>query len=302
MEASARLNGGAIEAAIPFSKVSDIRGDRIVCLPFSDYCDPLVPDSESWSQLIARLIGHNLPINLRTLRNSIPSADKRFIIKGNALWHGVDLTRSEQDLWTALDASARQNIRRAQRHNIVVREGRTIDDVRIFYGMHCKLRKSKYRLLAQPLQFFENLHHEFAPRDAINVLIAEQAGCPIAAVFLLEWNGTLYYKFNASLDLLYRPNDLLAWSAILLGRRRGMIRFDFGLSDPAQPGLVRYKQKFATEERAISLLRWQPDDYLNPKGELAGRMLNRITNLMTDPAVPDHVTQAAGDELYRYFC
>ena len=76
----------------------------------------------------------------------------------------------------------------------------------------------------------------------------------------------------------------------------------FGISDLDQPGLIRYKSKFATEERTVAFLRWLPPDYADPRGEQAGRTLGRMTHLLTDPAVPDEITRAAGDELYRFFC
>jgi len=302
MNASVRTNGGRIEAAIPFSYISDFRGDRVVSLPFSDYCDPVLDDMESWNQLVTPLLAYKVPVTLRCLRNEVPARDSRFNLKARALWHGVDLTRPEEELWAGLNGSARQNIRKAQRSGVVVREGRSIEDIRIFHRMHRRLRKSKYRLLAQPLSFFENLFQEFAHTDGINVLIAEHGGEPIAGIVLLEWNGTLYYKFNASLDQQYCPNDLLAWNGLLCGRRRGMVRFDFGLSDLEQPGLVRYKRKFATEEREISFLQWRPEGYSNPKGEEAGLVLHHVTDWLTDPAVPDEIAQAAGEKLYRFFC
>jgi CelD/BcsL family acetyltransferase involved in cellulose biosynthesis len=294
--------GGRIGAALPFCHVTDFRGQRVICLPFSDYCDPLVDDVSIWRQLVAPLFDWGAPVRLRCLRNPLPVEDTRFKAVGEALWHGVDLTRPEEELWMGMDASARQNVRKAQRHGVVVRASPQIEDVRLFHRMHCHVRKTKYRLLAQPLAFFENLHAAFAPDDRLTVLLAEVDGAPIAGIFLIEWGDTLYYKFNASLDRELRPNDLLAWEGIRLGRSRGLLRFDFGLSDAAQPGLVRYKRKFASEQRPITLLEWQPGDYANPSGELAGRTLHRVTRLLTDPTVPDEITRAAGDHLYRFFC
>ena len=275
INASVRTNGGRIEAAIPYCRITDLRGDRIVSLPFSDYCDPLVTDGKTWNQLVAPLLAEKIPISLRCLRNDVSTKDDRFQRKVPAIWHGVDLTKSEEELWAGLHSSARQNVRKARIGGVVVREGLTIEDMRIFHHMHSKLRKSKYRLLAQPLAFFENIFFEFARTDGVNVLIAEQDGEPIAGIVLLEWNGTLYYKFNASIDQRYCPNDLLAWHALQYGRQRGMVRFDFGLSDLEQPGLIRYKRKFATDEREISFLQWRPEGYANPRGEQAGQILVR---------------------------
>lgn len=302
VKASVRTVGSRIEAAVPYCEISDIRGDRLVSLPFSDYCDPLIGDRETWNQLVTPLLASNVPINLRCLRSAVPAGDERFRVKVPALWHGVNLNQSEEELWASLHSSARQNIRKARINGVSVRDGRTIDDMRTFHRMHRSLRKSKYRLLAQPLSFFENIHEEFARNDGINVLLAEHDGEPIAGIVLLEWNGTLYYKFNASLDQRYCPNDLLAWHALQYGRQRGMVRFDFGLSDLEQPGLIRYKRKFATEEREVSFVQWRPEGYANPKGDQAGAVLHEMTALLTDAAVPDEVTRTAGEKLYRFFC
>jgi CelD/BcsL family acetyltransferase involved in cellulose biosynthesis len=294
--------GGRIEAALPFVRIADIRGERVPCLPFSDFCDPLVTEPADWQALVEPLLDLGAPVSMRCLRNPLPVGDARFTRHGQALWHGVELRRPEETIWSSLKGSARQNVRKAGRHGVTVREGRSLADVELFHAMHCHVRKSKYRLLAQPLAFFEQLHAAFAPDDQIIVLLAERDGRPIGGILLLQWQDTLYYKFNASTDAAFCPNDLLAWESLRLGRRRGLARLDFGLSDPAQSGLVRYKRKYATEEQPIDLVRFQPAVDADARGEATARLLSRMTGLLTEPTVPDEVTRAAGDELYRYFC
>ncbi|MEK0081745.1 lipid II:glycine glycyltransferase FemX [Benzoatithermus flavus] len=302
ISASMACEADNIEAAILYSRISDLRGERIVSLPFSDYCDPLVDNAQTWRELVQPILDFGLPVTLRCLRSLEPLADERFSVVGQGLWHGIDLTRPEEEIWAALPSPARQNVRKAQRSGVVIRETRAIDDIRTFHRLHCHVRKSKYRLLAQPLAFFENLHAAFAADDSMTLLLAEVAGEPVAGILFLEWCGTLYYKFNASTDQAFRPNDLLLWEGIRLGRQHGLEWLDLGFSDVGQPGLVRYKRKYATEERLITVLRWWPQGYLDRCGEEAGRTLGRITHLLTDPAVPDAITRAAGDELYRFFC
>lgn len=302
IEASAVLRHGRAEAALPFCRIADIRGERIACLPFSDYCDPLVEDPADWTALLAPLLAAGVPVRMRCLRNELPVADGRLRLSGQALWHAVDLGREEGAIWAALDGSARQNIRKAARHGVVVRRSSSLDDLRRFHAIHARLRKAKYRMLAQPFAFFEALHAGFAPGERLHLLLAEVDGTAVAGILLLEWGDTLYYKFNASIETHLRPNDLLAWEGIRLGRGRGLARLDFGLSDADQPGLVRYKAKFATEQRAISMLDWRPAHHADPRGEEVGRALHHLTRLLTEPSVPDTVTCAAGDQLYRYFC
>ncbi|HYG86285.1 MAG TPA: GNAT family N-acetyltransferase [Azospirillum sp.] len=302
ISASTATRRGSVESAILFACVSDMRGDRVVSLPFSDYCDPLVEDADAWSELLEPILAMGVPVSFRCLHHEVAPNDPRFTVMGHALWHDVDLTRSEDELWAGLSGSARQNVRKAMRNGIVVREARDMEAVRTFHRMHCHLRKTKYRMLAQPIGFFENLHELFSPGDRLTVLLAERDGDAVAGIVFLEWGDTLYYKFNASLDPVNCPNDLLAWEGIRYGNRRGLCRLDFGVSDLDQPGLIRYKRKYAARERTATRLRWLPPGHADARGEQAGRTFGRLTELFTRPDVPDDVTAAAGNELYRYFC
>jgi CelD/BcsL family acetyltransferase involved in cellulose biosynthesis len=293
---------GRVESALLFSRISDLRGERIVCGPFCDYCDPFADDADAWRVIVAPVLALSLPVTLRCLRNDEPAKDARFALVGRAAWHAVDLTRTEPELWQGLDGSARQNVRKALRLGVTVREGRSLDDVRAFFDMHCHVRKAKYRLLPQPFALFEQLHSAFALGDRIVVLLAERAGAVVAGILFLQWGDSLYYKFAASVERQACPNDLLTWEGIRLGQQRGLLRLDFGASDYAQPGLLRYKAKYATEEREILRLRWQPPGYADSRADEAERALARMTDLLTDPGVPDAITRAAGEAFYALFC
>lgn len=284
-----------------FCHITDIRGERIISFPFSDYCDPEVDDQATWSQLVTPLLDRNVPIILRCLHNHVPAADARFTSDRRWAWHSIDLSRPEADVWTGISQQGRQNVRRAQRKQLAVREGRSLEDMRSFYDMHCELRKSKYRLLPQPWNFFERLYKAFAPRGHIVVLLAEDAGVPVAATCYIAWHDTLYYKFNASVDRTGAPNDLLVWEGIRLGQRLGLKQLDFGASDLDQPGLLRFKRKYATQEREIVRYRWRPTHQNDPREQQVDKLLRIVTDLFTQPDVPDPVTQAAGAALYGLF-
>lgn len=295
--------GGPSHSALLYTRVADLRGERIVCGPFCDYCDPLAEEAALWRELIEPVLALRLPVTLRCLRNEAPLRDEaRFATAGRAAWHGIDLARPEASLWDGFEGSARQNIRKARRLGLTVREGRSLDDVRVFFDMHCAVRKTRYRLLPQPFALFANLHAAFAAEERIVVLLAEDAGRPVAGILFLVWGDTLYYKFNASTDRQGCPNDLLMWEGIRLGQRLGLRLMDLGASDHAQPGLLRYKAKFATTQAEITRLRWTPPGYTDPRGEEAGRLLSRMTDLFTAPGVPDEITRAAGEALYAQFC
>jgi CelD/BcsL family acetyltransferase involved in cellulose biosynthesis len=293
-------DGGDIVAGLPFCHIEDPRGERLRCLAFSDYCDPMADEAELGA-LLARVLERGAPVVLRVLRDVAARAHPALEEVGGAAWHGVDLALGADALWANLGGSGARNIRRAERLGVQVRVGATVDDVRAFHGLHCRLRKAKHHLLAQPLAFFEALHRHFAPLGAIHVRFAEWEGEVVAGTLFLDWGGTRYYKFNASLDTTCRPNDLLAWEGIRSGCEAGLRRFDFGLSDLDQPGLLRFKAKFATEERRISTLASPGRTPAPPWAADFGRALGELTSLLTRPDVPDQVTDEAGALLYRYF-
>ena len=243
ISAAVRGAAAAVDAALLFSRVSDLRGDRIVCGPFCDYCDPLAEDAEAWQAIVEPVLAMQLPVTLRCLHNEWPARDPRFTVAGRAAYHSIDLGRAEAELWNGLDGSARQNVRKAQRLGVTIREGRSLDDVRAFFDMHYKVRKEKYRLLPQPFALFEALHEAFAPEDRLVVLLADCAGSVVAGSFYIQWGDTLYYKFNASVDRQAFPNDLLVWEGIRLGQRRGLRRLDFGASDYAAAGAASLQAK-----------------------------------------------------------
>jgi hypothetical protein len=278
-----------------------VRGERIVSLPFCDYTDPLVDDAATYEALVAPLIAKGRPLTTRWLRSTVPRSAGALQPTGAARWHGVALEASDEERWAALGGSARRNVRAAERAGLAVRESSAMVDLEAFHAMHRHVRRTKYRLLAQPLALFANLREAFGD-DGCTVLLAEHDGEPVAGILFLRWRDTWYYKFNASVDLRHRPNDLLAWQGTVRGRRRGLRLLDFGLSDADQEGLVRYKAKYATAEADIVALSHRPEGWSDPRGDETGRLLGEMTRLLTEPSVPDDITTRAGDLLYRYFC
>jgi CelD/BcsL family acetyltransferase involved in cellulose biosynthesis len=293
--------GGEPRAGLPFFRITDLFGDRIVTLPFSDYCDPLVADLDSWRCLTDELIATDDPMTVRCLHCDVPLADPRFSTFNRAKWHGIDLTPDLETLWNAL--GNRSNVTRSQRNGVTVRWATDRSDLRVFFDMHLAIRKHKYGMLAQPFSFFENIWRHFAERGQGYLLLAIHQGHIVSGAMLLRWRDTLYYKFNASsaASLGERPNDLLVWECLKLGKSIGCTKFDFGLSDWDQEGLLRFKRKFGVTEKTISFLRHDPDGGAASRNTGTRELLGRMTRLFVDPLVHDSVTERAGAELYRFF-
>jgi len=294
---------GEPHAGIPFCRIADMMGDRILALPFSDYCDPLVNDQQCWDFLMDCLLPNGCPINLRCLHNHIPLTDRRFAVVKQAKWHRLDLRPGVDELWDGMNDSVHRAIHKSQREGVEVREAHSVGELRSFFEMHLKIRKYKLGMLSQPFSFFQNIWRHFVDKQNGFLLLALYQDKIVAGDFFLQWKDTLYYKFNASLpaNLSHRPNDLLVWEVIQRGRARGFDFLDFGLSDIDQEGLVHYKRKFGTEERIISFLRCAIHASPNLTEQLTRDLLKQLTRRFTDQMVPDLVTEKAGEDLYRLF-
>ncbi|NJP05221.1 MAG: GNAT family N-acetyltransferase [Chloroflexaceae bacterium] len=294
-------------AGMAFCQIEDIAGKRIAALPFSDYCDPLIDTAEQWQLCANRLLEEQCPLVVRPLHNEIPLSDERFTLYNQAKWHGLDLTSGDTDaLWKHLDEGSRRAIRKARKNGVEVHraEGEQgAEQLRAFFDLHLKIRKYKYRLLAQPYRFFENIWRYCVEQNGGFLMVATLEQEIIGTIYFLIWKQTMYYKFNASSPdhLNYRPNDTMLWEGIQYAKEQGYTYMDFGLSDWDQEGLIRYKRKFATDEKTISFLRFMPEGQPSAQtGRIRG-LMPKLTDLFTDEQVPDTVTEQAGDILYRFF-
>jgi hypothetical protein len=49
--AASICTNGSDTASLVFSHVADLRGERIISFPFSDYCDPVIDNHATWRVL-----------------------------------------------------------------------------------------------------------------------------------------------------------------------------------------------------------------------------------------------------------
>jgi CelD/BcsL family acetyltransferase involved in cellulose biosynthesis len=288
---------GTPTAGVPWCLVSDPGGDRVISLPFSDYAGPI--GAPPHDPLFDALEDAALPVRCRVL--ATPGAPAARPVVRTARWHGIDLDVDLDAMWARLGASSRRAIAKARREGVAIVERTDDDFLPYFLRLHTRVRTSKYRLLPQPLEFFAAMRNRFHAAGGWLPLAAVRDGTVLAATVYLRSRDTLYYKFNASdpATLGSRPNDLLLWAGIELGRRLGCHRLDLGASDDDQAGLIRFKRGYASEEREIQTLASGPP--LPPSLHEFRALLTRLTDGVTHEAVPDELAQQAGAVFYRYF-
>lgn len=289
---------------IPFACISDVFGGRLVSMPFSDFCDPLATSCDQWQMLSEAMIARGLPITIRPVHTEYSRDDQHFAQVKQAKWHGIDIAPDLDAIWKRNDEATRRAINRAKRDGVSVTVRQDREAMAQFFEMHLGIRKYKYKMVAQPWPFFENIwNHWLAPGNGA-IMLASHGDQSIAATLVLKWKNTLYYKFNASRrdQLGLRPNDLIIWEIIQYAKTLGCKYVDLGLSDWDQEGLLRFKRKYATEEKTISFMRHTPDTpTANPHEKQLRELMGALTNLFTDEGVSDAISKQAGNLLYRYF-
>ena len=109
------LHDGTPVAGIACVELDDMRGQRLVSLPFGDRLDPVVDDDDQWTRLASPLLARGLPVHLRVLEARPPLRDERFRPTSEVAWHATDLDTPESDLLAGLHRQVRQNRRAARR-------------------------------------------------------------------------------------------------------------------------------------------------------------------------------------------
>jgi lipid II:glycine glycyltransferase (peptidoglycan interpeptide bridge formation enzyme) len=177
----------------------------------------------------------------------------------NTVW--IDLTPSEEKLLSQMKQKTRYNIRLAERKGVTVRVGAPADDG-LLYRMYAEtsLRdgfvirdEAYYRAVWEA--FRSTSSHDFRPAPcplppAIEPLIAEADGEPIAAVVIFRFAGRAWYLYGMSREV-HRdkmPNYLLQWEAMRRAKAAGCTLYDlwgapdvFDEHDPMW-GVFRFKE------------------------------------------------------------
>lgn len=297
------VEGDDLVAGAVFADVAAFGRIGRKCLAFSDFCDPLVTDPEAWFPLVESALEGDCVLTMRCRTSRRPADDERFRQAGRVAWHRCDISRSTEEIWGSLHPSARRAIRKADKAGVEVRPAESLAELRKFYLLHLEVRASKYGLLAQPYAFFENIWREFLEPGLGELLLAWFDGHVVGGTLYLDWGDTAYYKFNASDagNLSVRPNDLLLWSGIEGARKRGLTWLDFGVSDLDQPGLIRFKEKYATESGEVITFLAGPETRSDDDEIELRNLIQDVSSLTASDGVPRSITERAGELLYRYF-
>lgn len=247
--------------ALVFCRIeSGLTGRRLVALPFSDHCEPLLnsgDDPQVFASALEREAkeGSFRYIELRPL-SSFNIRTGLIRTQVNYRFHQLDLSGPLSTLFNNFHVdSIQRKIRRAERDRLAYEEGRSQQFLDTFYRLF-KITRQRHHVPPPPKQWFRNLIDCFG--DMLKIRIAAKGGNAVAAMLTLRYKNTLVYKYGCSDSRFNRfgGTHLLFWNSIQEAKGQGLYAFDFGRSDDSQSGLITFKSRWGATESALVYSRY----------------------------------------------
>jgi len=162
----------------------------------------------------------------------------------------IDLKKTEDGLWKEVHSKRRNEIRRAIKEGVVVKELHSEKDVELSYQILREIYQ-RAKLPFAEFTFFLNAYKILKKNNLIKFFGAYYENELIGTMYILCYKNRMYDWYAGSYNKFYNkyPNDLLPWEVFKNGKLNNFEIFDFGgAGKPGVPYGVRdYKKKFGGE-------------------------------------------------------
>lgn len=290
------IQTGEIQGLFPCIAIeSFLTGRRLVSLPFTDYCDPILPGVKG-EELIDFILQRypNIDYIELKLRNNHFSDFKKTQCY---LTHILDLDVDLKELFNSFhNTSVRQRIKRAERNNLKFRISNCEKHLQKFYHLLTGVRR-KHGLPPQPYAFYKNMWTFLRPRGFMHVPVIEHEGKIIAAAILVKFKKKFHLKYSAS-DYNYLklcPNQMLIWESIKMAHKEGARYFDFGRTAHGHRSLVEFKDRWAAKRYPFTYSYYPKDRAVECSDGLSRKVFTAVNRYL-----PQFVLQFQGKLIYPY--
>lgn len=292
--------GAELANAWVFCRVrSWLTGRRLVSLPFSDHCDPLV-DKPGHLQELSQSLRQERDerrwnyIEYRPLSPE-PTVDG-FRRSEMFCFHKLDLRRDLRELFSGLHKdSTQRKIRRAEREGLTYEDGSSTRLLDKFYHL-LVLTRRRHKLPPQPRTWFSNLASCMG--DQLKIRVASSEGIPVASILTLRFKSTLTYKYGCADERFFRLGgmQMLLWRAMQEAKESCLKEFDLGRSDANDEGLIAFKDRLGAMRITLTYFRHPPGSPHAPFASRSGQQGRRMLSYM-----PAGLLATGGKLLYRHF-
>jgi lipid II:glycine glycyltransferase (peptidoglycan interpeptide bridge formation enzyme) len=281
-----------------------LTGRRLVSVPFSDHCEPLVDDAADMSAILSAL-----EQQLRQEKQShIEIRPKQTFEETTSLFHSTcAYCFHELDLKPDLDtlfrnchkSSTQRKIQRAQREGLTYEDGRSESLLNTFYRLFLLTRR-RHQAPPPSKKWFRSLIDCFG--EALKIRVALKNGQPVAAILTLRYKDALVYKYGSS-DA--QSNNLggmhlLFWHSIREAKLEGLRVFDLGRSDSDNTGLITFKDRWNCPRSTLVYQRFTNSLHSTNNYTAGGvNWQTRIARRLVSD-LPDSIFSSIGNLLYRH--
>lgn len=299
--------GERLRDGIVFCRVESwITGRRLVSLPFSDHCEPLVDDPSCLYFLLSTLQERFKTENwksmeIRPVQRLEVSAGLR-PVDGYYL-HWLDLYPDVSTLFANLhQSSTRRKIQRAEREALTYRDGHSDSLLEDFYQL-LLLTRRRHGLPPQPRSWFRNLKDSFG--KCLKIRVAYRGALPIASIITIQHQDTLVYKYGCSDAGFHNLGGmhLLLWTSILEAKSEGLRTFDLGRSDLGNMGLITFKDRWGAVRSPLTYYQYSKSPSASGSMSFEGPDWRAWLARVAKPVfscIPDRFISAAGTLLYKH--
>jgi hypothetical protein len=291
--------GRPLSDGIVLCRVSSwITGTRLVSLPFTDHCEPLLDDLGDSFEFIDWLRTEcNRQrwkyIELRPLSSS-EGLGYDWPRGRSYYFHRLDLAPTLEQIFRGFHRdSIQRRIRRAEGEQLSYEVGRSEELVDAFYRLLLRTRR-RHQMLPQPRTWFKNLVRYLG--DKVQVRLARKNGLPIAALLTLQHRSSVVYKYGCSDERFHHLAGMpfLFWRLIEESKAAAAAEIDFGRSDMDNKGLVMFKDRFGTTKKLLTYYRYPQTEEKNATTWVL-QPFRQILSIL-----PDAVLPTASGILYKH--
>lgn len=292
------VDADRIAAALPMCIVKGLRGrQRLVSLPFSDYCSPLV-SSTGQVETILREVAvfasrESMPVEIRG-----PAPEALGFCQGDCYWlHTADISAGEEQLFKLMKPRVQRAVRKARTAGIATEIRTDEAAVEIFYGLHLKTRR-RQGVPIQPRRYFARLFEHVICGGLGFVSVTRKDDQVLSAGVFCGFGKTLTYKYGASdpEQSHLAPNYPMFWETIRYAKAAGFSILDFGKTDQGNEGLTHFKDGWNSRKVPLSY---------SHRPKLGGsRLMKSVKQRLVEPIIkasPEFVCRVTGEVLYKYF-
>ncbi len=167
----------------------------------------------------------------------------------------IDLTKKEDELLEAMHPKTRYNIKIAQKKGVEVYASEEDRDFETYLKLYFETTKRQKYFGHSPV-YHRLMWQTLKPAGMTRVLIGRYKKKPLVAWMLFNFGKTLYYPYGGSSTehKEVMASNLVAWEAIMLGKKMGLSVFDmWGALRPNVPqndpwyGFHRFKAGYGGE-------------------------------------------------------